>query len=146
MMADGDSPASAPSGFTPLRRTLYIVACVAASAAGWQAGMRAIPIEQRRPPSPLPVGSLHVLRDRAPAALIARDLRDWRFARENGLELPELMASERVVLLPHGARIRVVEGDLDLVRIENSDRAGEQLWMAAEDLLGGDTARDGAGQ
>jgi hypothetical protein len=117
-----------------VKRSLVIVTiCALAGWAGAWTALRQIPPEMRRPAPQLPIGARYATPSEIAGAANPRDLRDWHFAKENGMTLASLADNGRIILLKPGTPVVVERGDLALVQVR-LETSGEMLWVRASDL------------
>jgi hypothetical protein len=99
-----------------------------------------VPPESLEEPLPLPVGSTVPVAEGQPVAASpdASDLRDYHFTRAVGGDWRSYLDSRRVELLEAPTRMKILDFDADLARIQLPARAGEaprEVWVSESRLL-----------
>lgn len=120
------------------RWLLLVVCCLSAAMLGWGLADR-FGVDPGRVPQPaFQVGEdVIVVGGERPvlAARSAATLRDTLFARHNGIPIDDRIASGAVRVVPVGSRFRVLECDLDLVRVRDlGDPGAAARWLSAGDV------------
>ncbi len=111
---------------------LMLLAVLCGWAGAWTA-LRQIPPDQRRPRPLIATGERHRLPAQAVGSENPRALRDWHFAAENNIPLPQMLGRGQIVHLEAGVEVEILRSDLDLVFVRRTDNLRE-YWLRAIDV------------